>query len=89
MNRGPQNRPKYFRVLIIGATKMGPLIFGNSHMPCYDIPYTIYCFSFGPYTWPFLEARRLRSSPEDLLPDRSGAVSKFCGVLSKGLLGLL
>ena len=27
INRGPQNRPKYSMVLIIGATKMGPLIF--------------------------------------------------------------
>ena len=26
MNRGPQNRPKHIIVLIIGATKMGPLI---------------------------------------------------------------
>ena len=25
----PQNRPKYSMVLIIGTTKMGPLIFGN------------------------------------------------------------
>ena len=32
INRGPQNRPKYIMVLTIGATKMGPLIFGNSHI---------------------------------------------------------
>ena len=32
INRGPQNRPKYIMVLIIGATKMGPLICGNSHI---------------------------------------------------------
>ena len=29
INRGPQNRPKYIMVLIIGTTKMGPLIFGS------------------------------------------------------------
>ena len=44
MNRGPQNRPKYIRVLIIGATKMGPLIFANSHIPQNDtgnhVPYS-------------------------------------------------
>ena len=32
INRGPQNRPKYIMVLIIGTTKMGPLICGNSHI---------------------------------------------------------
>ena len=32
INKGPQNRPKYIMVLIIGTTKMGPLICGNSHM---------------------------------------------------------
>ena len=32
INRGPQNKPKYIMVLIIGTTKMGPLIFGNSHI---------------------------------------------------------
>ena len=31
INSGPQNRPKYMMVLIIGATRMGSLIFGNSH----------------------------------------------------------
>ena len=52
MNRGPQNTPKYILVLIIGATKMGPLIFGQPFLetivyynigkqsiPYYNIPY--------------------------------------------------
>ena len=33
INRGPQDRPKYIMVRIIGATKMGPLILGNNHLP--------------------------------------------------------
>ena len=32
INRGPQNRPKYIMVLVIGTTKMGPLICGNSQI---------------------------------------------------------
>ena len=36
MNRGPQNRPKYIMVLTIGATKMLPLNFGNSHVGLYN-----------------------------------------------------
>ena len=32
INRGPQNKSKYIMVLIIGTTKMGPLICGNSHI---------------------------------------------------------
>ena len=32
INRGPQNRPKYIMVLIIGTTKTGPQILGNSHV---------------------------------------------------------
>ena len=32
INRGPQNRHKYIMVLIIGATKMGPLILTTTHM---------------------------------------------------------
>ena len=35
INRGPQNRPKYIMVLILGPysrAKMGPLIFGNSQI---------------------------------------------------------
>ena len=32
INRGPQNRPKCTMILPIGTTKMGPPIFGNSHI---------------------------------------------------------
>ena len=32
INTGPQNRPKYIMILIIGTTTMGPLICGNSHI---------------------------------------------------------
>ena len=32
INRGPQNKPKYIMVLIIGITKEGPLIFGSPQM---------------------------------------------------------
>ena len=39
INRGPQNRPKYIMVLIIGATKMGPLIFGKQP---YGIEYMVH-----------------------------------------------
>ena len=31
-NRGSQNRPKYIMSLVIGTTKIGPFIFGNSHL---------------------------------------------------------
>ena len=31
INRGPQNSPKYTMILVIGTTKMGPLISGNIH----------------------------------------------------------
>ena len=39
----PQNGPcrgfggKYIMVLSIGATKMGPLIFGNAHLVCLEL----------------------------------------------------
>ena len=32
INRGPKNKPKYLMVLVVGSTKMRPLIFGNSHI---------------------------------------------------------
>ena len=41
-NRGPKNRPKYIMVLIIGTTKMGPLIFGNIHIYIYMFIY-VFC----------------------------------------------
>ena len=45
INGGPQKRPKYILVLDIGATKMGPLIFGNSHLG----PIGGECFGFGAF----------------------------------------
>ena len=38
INRGPQNGPKYALSLILGAPKMGPLMFGNSHIALCTVP---------------------------------------------------
>ena len=32
INRGPQNKPQCTVIFIIGTTKMGPLVSGNSHI---------------------------------------------------------
>ena len=47
INRGPQNKPKYIMVFIIGTTKMGPLICGNSHR-MYGMRYMVKLLSSNP-----------------------------------------
>ena len=44
INRGPQNRPKYIMVLIIGTTKLGPLILETAIYP------EAFCSSYLPQT---------------------------------------
>ena len=69
INRGPQNKPKYTMLLIIGTTKMGPLIFGNPHMSP-DIQHVLVPANFvpaEPSTEPFTGPGGPNTGPQGLV----------------------